>query len=80
MYPFSHAGSTSLEQCITLAGNLYACNRNNRVTRYNFDEDTYAVAVIEDGILNLPKGLIFLNNDLMLVSQTSNIIVRDLKQ
>ena len=65
---FSHEGSANLEQCMTLGGNIYASSQNKRVTKYNFDENTNSLVVGEDGVLDNPIDVAFMNNHLMLVS------------
>ena len=49
--PFSHKGASSLEECMTLAGNLYVSNERSRITQYSHDDDTHVIVLDEDGIL-----------------------------
>ena len=79
--PFSHLGSKSVESCVTFGNNLYTINLNNRITKYNSDENTHAIVVEDDGILDLPFSMAFINNNLFMVCNTydSEVIVYDVK-
>ena len=65
--PFSHKGTSSLEQCMTLHGNLYVSNQINRITQFSPDANTHTIFVDKDGMLDEPWDMTFLNNGLMLV-------------
>ena len=51
----------------TQTANLYTASANNRITKYNFDEQTHQI-VVEDDIMSQPRDIVFLNHQLFAVS------------
>ena len=79
-FSFSSKGSTSESECFAKNANVYAVSPDSeRINAYNPDAENFVAVIDDDGIMNMPLEMVFVDSNIFLVANEfgGNLVMYD---